>query len=389
MGSSDSSCSFSEPLPNFSGIDSTSVFEALAYLLKAKENESWTLTIKEKLRKEIDKNPYLIKQIERKYDVSFEQFSVALGDPELFKKVFLLPKYKPDKLMREINEELQQVKEFKDNGCPLTENEINETIKRINDRKSKLSEYKFELILTECQASDIKNILFKSFVNSHYEFGALHSALSLDGTIIEWGRGPCGASLICPTMDIQRFLFAFEVRAREDTGFFEALGSMIKGAVTTLLNFFSGGAYGRWSVGRANDKKLDTIAKICTMYNKMRFYNPLTINCQHFVNQILKAIEADFTSEGEFKNIIERLERDGKVDFYFKGHSFNSRKDLDDYVKSINFDNLCKDDKKLLMCYKNTFDIYYMNDKENTRYQSTDEAKKMWNDLISKEKFND
>lgn len=86
----------------------------------------------------------------KKYGVSFEEFSVALGDAELFKKVFLLPKYRPDQIMREINEELQQIKEFEDMGCPLTEAEIKEKINRINDRKSKLSEYKFELILTEC-----------------------------------------------------------------------------------------------------------------------------------------------------------------------------------------------------------------------------------------------
>lgn len=81
--------------------------------------------------------------------------------------------------------------------------------------------------------------------------------------------------------------------------------------------------------------------------------------------------------------------REGKVDFYFKGRTFNARKELDDYVKSINFSGLCKDDKKLLMCYKNTFDIYYRNDKNNERYKTTEEARKMWSELISKERFND
>ena len=392
MGSSDSSNSISNSSSSFSEVSSSasnSVLEVLAYLLRSKIDESWTLTIKDKLSKEMKKNPNLKEQIQKKYDVSFEEFSVALGDAELFKKVFLLPKYKPDKIMNEINEELSQVKEFKDMGCPLTEAEINETIRRINDRKSKLSEHKFELILTECQASDIKNILFKSFVNARYEFGALHSALSLDGTIIEWGRGPCGDSLVCPTMDIKRFLFAFEVKAKEDKGFFKALGAMISAAITAVLNFFSGGAYGRWSVGRANDKKLDKIAKICTMFNRMKFYNPFSNNCQHFVNQVLKAIESDFSSQGEFREIIRKLENEGKVDFYFRGNYFNSRKDLDNYVKTINFNSLYRDEKKLLLCYKNTFDIYLQNDKDNERYKTTDEARKMWNELISKETFDD
>ena len=194
-------------------------------------------------------------------------------------------------------------------GCPLTENELKEVVNRINSRKSKLSEYKFELILTECQASDINNILFKSIVNCVYTFGTLHSALSLDGTIIEWGRGPLGDSLIYPTMDIKRFLFAFEVKAKEDKGFFTMIGAKISEAITAVLNFFSRGAYGRWSVGRANDKKLDKIAKICVMFNRYRDYSAFSLNCQHFVKVILNEIESDFVSEGEIKNIIDRLER--------------------------------------------------------------------------------
>ena len=65
------------------------------------------------------------------------------------------------------------------------------------------------------------------------------------------------------------------------------------------------------------------MVKICTMYNKMKFYSPFNNNCQHFVNQILKAIESDFVSEGEFRHIIKTMEHDGKVDFYFRGKSFN------------------------------------------------------------------
>lgn len=265
--------------------------------------------------------------------------------------------------------------------------ELKEAIKRINERKSKLSEHKFELILTECPASDCKNILFKEFVNTVYTFGGMHSALSLDGTIIEWGRGPCGVSLVCPTMDIKRFLFSFEIKTREDKGFFAMIGEKISGAITSILDFFSGGAYGRWSVGRANEKKLDKIAQICVMFNRCRYYNPATLNCQHFVEMILNQIESDFSFDGNLNYIINKLKNEGKVDFYFNGREFRTRKELDDYVKTINFRDLCINDKKLLMCYKNTFDIYLMNDENNEKYKTTDEAKKFWNELIRKENF--
>ena len=387
MGSSEYSTSTSNSYQ--ASFYSSGVIEIVMSLFYNKMNQGWTDSIKDKLRKEINKNPNLERQIEEKFKIPFDKFALALGDEQLFKEIFLLPRYKPNLILNEISEELKQVKEFEDMGCPLTENEIKETIKRINDRKTKLSEHKFELILTECQASDNKNILFRNIVNNVYEFGALHSALSLDGTIIEWGRGPCGDSLVVPTMDINRFLFAFEVKTREDEGFFAMLGNKIKEASKYVLDFFSGGAFGRWSVGRANEKKLDKIAKICVMFNRSRFYNPLSLNCQHFVKQILKAIESDFSSDGEFRNIIDRLDKEGKVDFIFKGREFKTRKELDDYVKSINFDSLYRNDKKLLICYKNTFDVYLLNDQNNERYKTTDEARKYWNELIRKENFND
>ena len=72
--------------------------------------------------------------------------------------------------MEEVEKELEQVNMFNDMGCSMREAELKESIKRINNRKSKLSEHKFELILTECQASKINYVLFKSFVNSCYEF---------------------------------------------------------------------------------------------------------------------------------------------------------------------------------------------------------------------------
>ena len=136
----------------------------------------------------------------------------------------------------------------------------------------------------------------------------LHSAISLDGTIIEWGRGPCGQNLICPNLDIKNFLFAFEIKAKEDDNFFKYIWNKIKDAGAFILNFFTSGTYGKWSLGRANDKKLDQIAKICVSYNRSKYYNPVTNNCQHFVRKILDAIESDFSFEGEFGTIIKKLE---------------------------------------------------------------------------------
>ena len=88
----------------------------------------------------------------------------------------------------------------------------------------------------------------------------------------------------------------------------------------------------------------------------------MTNNCQHVVRKILDAIESDFNFYGEFGNIIRKLENEGKVYFIFKERIFKKRKELDEYVRSISFKTLPPNNKRLLICYKNTFDIYLRND---------------------------
>ena len=112
----------------------------------------------------------------------------------------------------------------------------------MNDRRNSLSESKLELILTEWSASESNNVLFRTIVNKIYEFGILHSAISLDGTIIEWGRGPCGPDLVFLTLDTKKFLFAFEMKAKEDHNFFIYIWNKIKDVGAFILNLFSDGA---------------------------------------------------------------------------------------------------------------------------------------------------
>ena len=345
----------------------------------------WQDDIKEKLLAQQKKNPKLLDDIKLIYGMDLDSFAATLGDEEAFKEQFLLPRYKPNMVLKELDTLIKDLKEIKDEGDEITERQFRKSIERLNDRKHTLSESKLELILTECSASE-SNILFRTIVNKIYEFGALHSAISLDGTIIEWGRGPCGQDLVCPTLDIKKFLFAFEIKAKEDHNFFVYIWNKIKDAGAFILNLFTGGAYGRWALGKANSDKINKIAKICVNYNRREKYNKMYNNCQHFVRKILDAIESDFNFDGEFGNIIKKLEYEGKVDFIFKGKIFKKRKELDEYVKSINFRALPQNDKRLLICYKNTFDIYLRNDQKNENYQSSEESEKYWREIISREK---
>ena len=93
--------------------------------------------------------------------------------------------------MDDLNKQLSELQELKDLGNNITEEQLNKDINKQKERKKNLCESKLEFILKECSSSDT-NFLVRSLINKCYDFGVLHSAISLDGTIIEWGRGPCG-----------------------------------------------------------------------------------------------------------------------------------------------------------------------------------------------------
>ena len=186
----------------------------------------------------------------------------------------------------------------------------------------------------------------------------------------------------------EKFSFTFEIKVKEDDDFFKYIWGIIKKAVEFILNFFTAGQYRRCAVGKANSEKINKISKICVWYNRSRFYNPVTNNCQRFVKNILNAIESDFSFQVELGNIILKLENEGKVDFIFRGRTFNTRKELNDHVKSINFNTFCANDKILFICYKNTFNIYLRNNENEERFKSTKEVEDIRIELIKSEREN-
>ena len=76
-----------------------------------------------------------------------------------------------------------------------------------------------------------------------------------------------------------------------------------------------------------------------------------------FVNYFLKAINASFNQSGEIWNIIDNISKNRYSTFSYRGIEFKLRRKFDNFVKNINFRNLCDDDKKLLLYYKYLYDV--------------------------------
>ena len=97
---------------------------------------------------------------------------------------------------------------------------------------------------------------------------------------------------------------------------------------------------------KINEDELNKIEEKCVFYNKRKHYSFKDTNCQKFVKDILKAINAPFNPNGEIRYIIEYISKNGYSTFSYQGTEFKSRREFDNFVKNINFRNLCDDDKK-------------------------------------------
>ena len=241
----------------------------------------------------------------------------------------------------------------------------------------------------------------------------------IDESIIQWG---CilGCEIVFPSSDLRSILFSIEIekdqKKEKIKNLWKTLGIIVASAVIVAPMAILGGPFGAilgsiisvggisgalyyafilsWDIKVINEKELDKIAEKCVFYNKRKWYAKFSNNCQHFVNDILQAIDAPFNPNGDLKNVISR---NGYSTFSFKGTQFMSRREFDDYVKNIDFRKLCDDDKKLLLCYKSLYDVRLriIQKEENQRELSEEEKiekekyrtddEEFWNRLLSNE----
>ena len=97
-------------------------------------------TIKGKILKEKEKNPKILDDIKLIYGLNLDAFAVALGNEKVFKETFLLPRYKPNKIMEDLNKQMLELQELRDLGDNMTEEQLNIIINILNERKKTLCE---------------------------------------------------------------------------------------------------------------------------------------------------------------------------------------------------------------------------------------------------------
>ena len=195
---------------------------------------------------------------------------------------------------------------------------------------------------------------------------------------ILWIDPKKNSSLIFPYPDYQKIFYSQEI---EDSRLWWAvkwIDKIFANFTNAFIQFFSE----NWKLKTIVEKEIEKICEKCVNYNRNRYYGMSNINCQYFVDDILNSIGIKLKFEGQMKRALEYVKENGQLDYIFNDIKFETRKQLDDYVSSINFFSLKEDEQTLLFLYKTTLEgkrLEKINNNENEGiYETTKKAEEMW-----------
>ena len=342
----------------------------------------WKAKIKDKLTQcEKEESINAVEEIKSLHNMEIDEFITTIGTPSLFKQKFLIPHYKMYNLLLSINEEITNISQK-----TLTKEEIEKTKNNLLQKKLDIADSKIEIYF--CNAVDGDPKCLKCLANTFMKYGLVHTGLLIDDLVIQWGRGILGKSIVNPSIKVRYndYIYAIEVENKK-------ILELVKETFNNLDDYLNGkkniNEMGTIKAFNIANSQLDVIAEIVTNYNKNKTYNLVFENCQGFVNAIINKMKLKVNKNGEVGRVLKIVEDRGDIiEFEFQGQKFNTRNDLDNYVSNeANFQQLPKNDRRVLFCYRNVFDYRSRDRPTNKKYQSKDEVKRYWRELLSKEKF--
>lgn len=263
-------------------------------LIQLEETDSTiNQNIKEKIEKLKKEKPNFMDDIKELYGLSEKELMIALGNKELFIQTFLEPYYSSLKLYKYMEEKYINLKKDAKN-LENSENErllkakINSFINSVNSKQKEVGRNRLRNLLISSIASENTFLRFGADITGQ-KFGGLHSGLILNETIIEWGCGYCGNSLILPYPKFEEILLAIKLDDKimeQQQSFLSRLWEFIKNFefINALKFIFSTD----FQLKTLAKDELGLIAEICVDYNKNKNYNGIYQNCQKFIDEILK-----------------------------------------------------------------------------------------------------
>ncbi|CAG8521233.1 uncharacterized protein OCT59_006117 [Rhizophagus irregularis] len=267
-----------------------------------------------------------------------DELILSLGDETRFLNRYLRL---DDNHLKQITKDLRKLDDIQKNRNITSEEELRKSdkfnvylfISKLSDNRSDSPFLRF-----------LANSLFKN------KYGMFHVGLEINGIILEWGTGDAGPHLIYPRVNTDRL---YEKIAHIRVSYFSQEFNLLD-AMRKLLFFEP-------NIGVVPSKKLQIIAQKCVNWNKNFYYSPLSRNCQHFIDEMLEALDLKFNPEGEFEKFLDRIIKNTDDRFLFQEKQFFSRQDLDQFANQnwMKISNFW--DQRLLLCYSDMMNNMYEN----------------------------
>lgn len=302
----------------------------------------------------------------------------ALQSLDVFKNRFLIPHYKMYNLLDLFNQTVLNLTQKQ-----LSEKELELAIDELEDLKTQLANSRIEIYF--CNVLDIQAL--KPFANAIMPFGLIHVGIKIDDLCIQWGRSIIGKSLVIPWPDViyNDYIFAIELDNQKIWDLIKETFNNLKDYITKKKDYNQMGTLKAFEIA---DEQLSTIAKISTKYNVENDYNLVLENCQHFATTIVEKLGFKVYQDGEVGKVLKKVKDVlNPFDFDFKGIEFKCRKDLDNFVLANDCEQFSKDEKRVLLCFRNVYDFLARCKPEDEKYKSSEIAKAFWDDFAEKEKF--
>jgi hypothetical protein len=262
--------------------------------------------------------------------------------------------------------------------------------------------------------SGVKNFFVRSFARATgYKFGAMHVGLLVDGTVIHWGDGPSGNSLVHPQHEVHR---AITIEISKSATLYDYLAGIAGNGVTRAKNAIHTAAHalsldvlaehavrlGKAGIHTINQAlsldvllenlgaraasafallgtylgtvkagELRLIAEVCVKYNTTKDYCPWNCNCQGFVTDVASALRLPLpTSKGQLGQFLERLKQ-GRSDFTFEDTTFGTFTELLAYITK-EYRRLTDDDKVLLKAFYDAFEMKLREEREKEAWKPSE-----------------
>lgn len=178
------------------------------------------------------------------------------------------------------------------------------------------------------------------------KYGALHAAIQIEDVVLQWST----SSLVVPERyhpadpvfltDVKHRTAAAKIATDLQAQVIQTSGQI---DYSTQMDL-------QYDLAVNVEQMLEKVKEVIVKYNRYRYYNVFACNCQHFVEDVMKAIGV--------KNVPQNLT--GKLKDYFKQliakkskcipTEFPTHQSLDDYVQTQDVTKLEQHDKEYLLC---------------------------------------